>query len=1509
MNDTNRSSSIAIVGMSALFPKAKDMQAYWQNILTKVNAIEEAPDDWATPYFDPNSIENDRIYTRKGGFLGNLAEFDPIEFSIMPNSVDGGEPDHFLALKLAKEALRDAGCLDKPFNRDKTGIILGRGTYINRGYNTLLQHGQIVDQTLDLVKQLLPDLEAETAQKIRQELKASLPPFSPEMAPGLVPNVITGRIANRLDLKGPNYVIDAACASSLIAIDAAIKELQTNRCDLVLTGGVHVSNPPQINMIFCQLGALSSTDIKPFSQGADGTLLGEGLGILALKRLEDAERDKDRIYAILRGVGTSSDGKAQGLLAPRLEGEVLALQRAYNNSQVNPQTIGMIEAHGTGMPLGDRTEIESLTYWFGKRSHGLPSCPMGSVKSMISHCLPAAGVASVIKTALALHHKILPPTLCDQPNSELGLEQSPFYINTETRPWIHGNPHQPRRAGVNAFGFGGINAHAVLEEYQPDQPAPKLHHQFPNELLVLAASTKTELIHELQTIQQFLHETPGTSLASLAYTLSQQTRGSYKLAFIAKDIPECQQKISQILEKLPQLAQERWQSRSGIFYAHNSNLATPEKTALVFPGEGSQYANMLADLCFYFPQVRAWFDFLDETFGSERDYLPSSIIFPPPAINLNEEQQHQIQDKLFNMDIASEIVFTASMALEELLAQLGVKGAVMVGHSTGENAALIASETVKLSTRGELREKMRYLNQIYCDLVANDGIAKGSLLSVGAMSSEAMKQLLASFEGRLHLAMHNCPNQAILFGNPTDIDAAITIIQKKGGICSKLPFDRAYHTSRFENVSEAFLPFYQSLEIGEGKTKLYSCMTAAEFPTDPEAVCRLAAGQWSSQVKFWETVNRLYESGSRTFIEVGPSANLTGFIKDILGNQEYLALPSNTQHQSSVGQIQTLLGTLFVHGASLNFDPLYRRRDVEMLDFSATPTANGKGKAASILELKMPIMRLSSDLAQLVQQEVKGKLSIQEVNPPQHHHAEVKQSSPPQVATQSPLPRADSTPTPNPSGFQSSLFQKHFELMQEFLGNQSRVTASLHQNWGSEEAQAGSVSAKFPLLGAVREHNEKEFHCERQFNLHRDRFLLDHTIGGQLSQYHPEYIPLPVIPFTMSMEMLSEAALALTGEDQAVVGIYDIRGYRWLALDREEISLGIKARLLPESEAGYSQVKVMIFQENIPEAVAPPLVFEGTVKVGNRFLPRPAPKPFQMPNRAPSRWSDDQLYSTGMFHGPSFQGVKHICGWDNESIEADLQVIATDHFFRDVTNPEFQIDAGLLDAAGQLVGYWVSEQYGTEFNVFPFQVSAFEQYEAPLPPESYLLCRGKIKFISDRQTIASFEFLDRDNQVIARLEGWQDRYFSVPPRYCEFRLHPQFTYLSEPLPQREPGLTVRRIDPFPEGFLDNSWSIWKRVLAHLILTAAEKEIWYSLPKGTERTDWLLARVVAKDAVRQWAKHNLQLELAPVDVEIHLNSLGQLAVHCPEIEAVTFVPNISVTNNQGCFVATVVPYSQ
>jgi acyl transferase domain-containing protein len=465
------SRDVAIIGMSCLFPGAPGLREYWENILARVDAVTDPPPGtWETDiFYDPDSEANDRVYCRRGGYLGDLATFDPLDHGVMPRTVEGGEPDQWLALRVAKEAFEDAGYGDEIPERERTGVILGKGTYLNRGNLSVVQHGKVVDQTLQILEALHPGIGKEARDLLREEFKRLLPPFSPDTVPGLVPNIIAGRIANRLDLMGPSYTVDGACASSHLALSQAVRELEARRLDLVLVGGSHIVTPVQVMMLFCRLGALSRAQrIRPFDRDADGTILGEGIGMMVLKRLEDARRDGDRVYAVVKGVGISSDGRGVSVMAPRLEGEILALKRAYVEAGVSPGSVGLVEAHGTGTPVGDATEVRALTEVFGRRSGSHPWCGLGSVKSMLGHLMPAAGMAGMIKSALALHHRIIPPTLhVEEPNPALGLESSPFYLATETRPWIHASRSAPRRAGVSAFGFGGINGHAVLEEH-PD---------------------------------------------------------------------------------------------------------------------------------------------------------------------------------------------------------------------------------------------------------------------------------------------------------------------------------------------------------------------------------------------------------------------------------------------------------------------------------------------------------------------------------------------------------------------------------------------------------------------------------------------------------------------------------------------------------------------------------------------------------------------------------------------------------------------------------------------------------------------------------------------------------------------------------------------------------------------------------------------------------------------------------------------------------------------------------
>ena len=413
--------------MAVLLPGAKDLDAYWRNLVEGVDAVREVPEGrWDPVYYRPGDPGGaaDRIYCRRGGFVDGLAEVDATRFGIMPSSVAGTEPDQLIALSVAARAIADAGGEERLPERGRVGVVLGRGGYLNPGLVRLDQRVRTAHQLTRTLGELMPHLAPDQLDRVRAAFTETLGPEHPESAIGLVPNLAASRIANRLDLRGPAYTVDAACASSLIAVDQAVRELAAGRCDMMLAGGVHHCHDITLWSVFAQLRALSpSQRSRPFHAAADGILIGEGTGVVVLKRLADAERDGDRVYAVIRGTGVAGDGRAAGLMNPDPGGQTRAVRQAWRAAGLDPRapgSLGLLEAHGTGTPAGDAAELATLAEVFGPGADGAAAAVIGSVKSMIGHCMPAAGVAGLVKAALAVHHATLLPTLhCDEPHPAL----------------------------------------------------------------------------------------------------------------------------------------------------------------------------------------------------------------------------------------------------------------------------------------------------------------------------------------------------------------------------------------------------------------------------------------------------------------------------------------------------------------------------------------------------------------------------------------------------------------------------------------------------------------------------------------------------------------------------------------------------------------------------------------------------------------------------------------------------------------------------------------------------------------------------------------------------------------------------------------------------------------------------------------------------------------------------------------------------------------------------------
>ena len=447
---------IAIVGMSGLFPKATSHREYWQNIVDGVDCTEEVPESrWSLDdYYDADKTAPDKTYSRRGAFLPDV-DFDPLEFGLPPNQLEVTSTMQTLSLGVARDLLSDAGATGSSwYDPSRTGVVIGTTGPVP------LMHPLAARLSTPILKEAARScgLSIEDANAIADKFTAAFAPWEENSFPGLLANVVAGRIANRFGLSGINCTVDAACAASLAALRTAVAELLDGRADTMITGGVDTENSIFIYMCFSKVGALSpSGQISPFSAAADGTLLGEGISMVALRRLSDAKRDGNRIYAVIKGLGSSSDGRSKSIYAPRAEGQRIALDRAYADAECSPASVELFEAHATGTAVGDRTEIEALSGLLRDAGDETSYAGVGSVKSQIGHTKGAAGTASLMKLALGLYHKVLPGTInVDAPNPGIGSD-SALYVNTATRPWIR-DPQRPvRRAAVSAMGFGGTN--------------------------------------------------------------------------------------------------------------------------------------------------------------------------------------------------------------------------------------------------------------------------------------------------------------------------------------------------------------------------------------------------------------------------------------------------------------------------------------------------------------------------------------------------------------------------------------------------------------------------------------------------------------------------------------------------------------------------------------------------------------------------------------------------------------------------------------------------------------------------------------------------------------------------------------------------------------------------------------------------------------------------------------------------------------------------------------------
>ncbi|MBT2479927.1 type I polyketide synthase [Streptomyces sp. ISL-94] len=1035
---------IAITGLGCRFPGAPDIRAYWKLLMSGERQFSAVPRErWnhETFHSPDNPSARNAAYTDQVAFLDDVDRFDALHYGVPPARARAMDPQHRLVLDVAREALDDAGLGRGDFDRENTGVFIGMSV---SDYKDLMTAPL---RAITLAEESLAADDRGGLDAVREQA-AQLGAIQTFTLPGSLLNMAAGTVSRQFDLGGPSFAVDAACSGSLVALDQAIAQLRQGNCRIAVVGGVYVNLTPDSLVGFSKLRALSATGVcRPFDEGADGFVLGEGAGAVIVRPLADALADGDRVYAVIKGIGSANDGASPGPLAPAPEGQLRAMRRAYDDAGVAPSSVGFLEAHGTGTAAGDRSEVEALRRLRTEYPDEDTSlCYLAAGKALIGHSLSAAGIAGLIKTALVVHHRTIVPQPDTTPHPELGISAAGLRFADTARPWP--SAAAPRRAAVSSFGFGGTNVHVVLEE----PPAAPFCHPSARtadaggaegkggtggtgpQLVLLSAGSPELLDRHIGEVLDAVERAPGVPIAALAHTLGSRKPLTARLAIVAADTEAFTRRLRQARQQLEDGA--RGDLGDGAFAADAPLPAAQRRIAFLFPGQGSQRPGMMQDLYERFTGFRTTVGLLSAVARRDTGFDLTDLLYGQAANPRGDAEE--LRRRIAATEVCQPLLGTVQIAATRLLAGCGVTPDLALGHSVGEFAAAAAA--------GALTDEdtIRLLVHRGTTLREAETELRGGMLAVQT-DRETCRRLMDGIDD-VWLACFNQPRQVVVSGAPRGLDAVRRSCAEAGVVTVTLEVSNSFHSPLLASVEEPMRADLADRTIAVPVLPFVSSVNA-EVCTDPERLRHLWARHASTPVHFDDAVRTAYDQGARVFLQVtGGNSLLSSVRRNLVGHGDVHVIPAAGAAPDSGRSFVLALARLAVLGAPVDPRAWVPAADRRLLDLpvakldtqsywtsAGRPAKKDPSPASPLMTQSAPPQENSmnipvdhpvndtandpmAELLTLVQQQATLLSRLTEALPAQNHAAPAAPVAAPVVAppTAETAPVPASTPVPAP---------------------------------------------------------------------------------------------------------------------------------------------------------------------------------------------------------------------------------------------------------------------------------------------------------------------------------------------------------------------------------------------------------------------------------------------------------------------------------------------------------------